>query len=366
MVSLEGSKLYCKKSRTLPASRGPTRTANSLVPPETPPPVPDIPKGRRMPLAWPLPPGWGMRTIYGSGNTPIPRPRLEALLESVPSFPVTVVWGPPGGGKRTLLESSLGRTGLPVWTARLPRGIPLPPGAPPGPDLQFRITDSPDPGPIPTLSESVEQWRSRRERGVLLLEGGPLPPDRWRALVPPMLLESPPRGLSLVPSRGRPKLPLGKRRLAGQLLEIGPDLLRLDRSETHALLAATGISTLPTEAIEAIHRIAGGWISGVLLCSLHVRSSNEPEQAVRTFGENPLLQEFLRQEVLEDLPPTCSASPRNCRSCSPHRGSSATRSWSVSNRPTPCRTSRNAHPWWSVPRTDAGACTPWPERASRP
>lgn len=257
-----------------------------------------------MPLAWPLRTGSGMRTIYGSGNTPIPRPRLEALLESVPSFPVTVVWGPPGGGKRTLLESSLGRTGLPVWTAHLPRGIQLPPGAPPEPDLQFRITDSPDPGPIPTLSEFVEQWRSRRERGVLLLEGGPLPPDRWRALVPPMLLESPPRGLSLVlSSRGRPKLPLGKRRLAGQLLEIGPDLLRMDRSETHALLAATGITALPAEAIEAIHRIAGGWISGVLLCSLHVRSSNEPEQAVRTFGENPLLQEFLRQEVLEDLPP---------------------------------------------------------------
>ncbi len=245
-----------------------------------------------------------MRTTYGSGNTPIPRPRLEALAESVPSFPVTVLWGPPGVGKSSLLESVLSRTGLPVWMAHLPRALATSHGDGSGSDRQFRITDSPDPGPAPNLSDFVEQWRSQPRRGVLLLEGGPLPPDQWRPLVPPMLLESPPEGLSLViSSRGRPKLPLGKWRLAGQLLEIGPDLLRLDRSETHAVLLSTGISALPPDATEAIHRISQGWISGVILCSLHVRSSNEPENALRTLGDNPHLHEFLQQELLDELPP---------------------------------------------------------------
>lgn len=245
-----------------------------------------------------------MRTTYGSGSTPIPRPRLEALVESVPSFAVTLLWGPPGVGKSSLLEASLRRVGLPIWTARLqkpPSGRmeTLPPQS-----GQFRITDSPDPGPMPYLSEFVEQWRLNPRRGILVLEGGQTSPDQWRGLVPPLLLDSPPEGLHLVVSaRGRPKLPLGKWRLSGQLLEIGPDLLRLDRSESEQVLSATGITTLPPTATDAIHQISGGWISGVILCSLHVRSSNEPELALRTLGDNPHLHEFLQQELLDELPP---------------------------------------------------------------
>jgi len=245
-----------------------------------------------------------MRTTYGSGSTPIHRPRLESLVASVPSYAVTVLWGPPGMGKTSVLESTLGRTGLPVWTAHLSRVLPPGPPDETAAEPQFRITDSPDPGPTPDLSDFVEQWRMQPRRGILVLEGGPLPPDRWRPLVPSMLLESPPEGMRLViSSRGRPRLPLGKWRLAGQLLEIGPDQLRLDRSETEAILSATGISALPPEATDAIHRISGGWMSGVILCSLHVRSSNEPEQALRTFGDNPYLHEFLQQEILDELPP---------------------------------------------------------------
>lgn len=245
-----------------------------------------------------------MRTTYGSGSTPIPRPRLEALLESVPSFAITLLWGPPGVGKSSLLEASLRRVGMPVWTARLQTPPPGRDGEPSSQARQFRITDSPDPGPMSVLSDFVEHWRLAPRPGILVLEGGPLAPDQWRTLVPALLLESPPEGLHLVLSaRGRPRLPLGKWRLAGQLLEIGPDLLRLDRSESERVLSATGITSLPVAATETIHQISGGWISGVILCSLHVRSSNEPDLALRTLGDNPHLHEFLQQELLEELPP---------------------------------------------------------------
>lgn len=255
-------------------------------------------------MAWPLRHFPTMRTTYGSGSTPIPRPRLEALVGSVPSFAVTLLWGPPGVGKSSLLEASLRPLGLPIWTARPQKSSPALPGGAVSQAGQFRITDSPDPGPMPYLSDFVEQWRRNPREGILVLEGGTTSPDQWRALLPPILLESPPEGLRLVVSaRGRPKLPLGKWRLAGQLLEIGPDLLRLDRSESEQVLSATGITTLPPAASEAIHQISGGWISGVILCSLHVRSSNEPEHALRTLGDNPHLHEFLQQELLDELPP---------------------------------------------------------------
>lgn len=137
-----------------------------------------------------------------------------------------------------------------------------------------------------------------------MLDGTRLLPELWHGALPPDLLESPPEGMKVVVlSRARPKLAWERWRLAGGLREFGPEQLRLDREQTGHVLSATGITSLPVHAADTIHEISRGWISGVLLCSLHVRSSIEPERALETLGENVHLHEFLQQEVLNELDP---------------------------------------------------------------
>lgn len=239
-------------------------------------------------------------TTYGSGGILIRRPRLEAKLAGATGHPVTLLWGPPGTGKHTLLEEFLSRTDLPVWRARSVRN-PAPAEA--ANSLLFRITESPDLGSTPDLSKFVEQWSSTPREGWLLLDGSELEPDQWRTVLPPDLVANAPPGLRLVLlARARPKLSLQKLQLAGRLLEIGPQDLRLESTETFELIAGTGITSLSTGSMETIHSLSRGWIAGVLLCALHVRSSPEPDRALSNLGDNPQLQEYLVQEILERLP----------------------------------------------------------------
>jgi len=240
-------------------------------------------------------------STYGIGGILIDRPRLEAILSRVAHHAFTLLWAAPGSGKHTLLDQVLPGLGLAVWTARakpvaseegsVERAAP------------FEITDSVDPGPNQSLSEFVVCARRLPREGILVLDGTRLEPHRWRSAIPQELLLDPPKGLRVVfVARARPSLPLERHRMAGELLELGPDDFRLDRQETERLVESTGISVLGRDATGAIHKAAQGWMAGVLLCALHARSCPDPERALRSFGENPHLQGYLAQELLEELP----------------------------------------------------------------
>jgi LuxR family maltose regulon positive regulatory protein len=241
-------------------------------------------------------------STYGTGGILIDRPGLESLMARAKDHAITLVWGPPGSGKHTLLDRMSPASGVEQWTARVASGA--------GNDgeqqgaLRFEITDSVDPGPIGSLSEFVEQWRRSPRDGVLFLDGTRLEPHAWKAMLPADLLANLPHGLRVVlVARARPRLALERHRMSGALLEIGADDFCLDRRESERLVEATGISILGPEATDAIHRISQGWMAGIHLCALHARSCPDPERALRTFGENPHLHQYLMQEILEGLPP---------------------------------------------------------------
>lgn len=239
-------------------------------------------------------------THYGAGGALLPRPDLEARLATLVEHPVTLVWGAAGSGKHTLLEAVLRRLEIPIWVARLGNSAKERQAA----DLsRFRIIASPDLGIPQEMSEFVDSWRQNPRPGALLLEGCPLTVQEWKGTIPPGFFESLPQGLrTILVARVRPGLPLERLFLSGRLLEIGPEALHADLRETRGLLVANGITALPAEAPEAIFAATRGWIAGILLCALHVRSSPDPVAALKTLAENPHLLEFLSQEILEAMP----------------------------------------------------------------
>lgn len=237
-----------------------------------------------------------MKSIaYGSGITPIARARLEERLAREAGRPLCLVWGPPGTGKHVLIER---------WLDSLRGGVRMLRWSKSGDGGDgFRSIESIDPGRAVDLSEIVGQWHEEVGEGTLVLDGCALDPDRWAGVLPEPLRYGPPKGMRLVLlARSRPRLPLERHLLAGTLCEIGAADLRLSRTETAQLLAATGISSLPSGAVEAIHRTACGWMAGIRLSSLHVRSSHDPELALGSLGENPHLHAYLEEELLGPLP----------------------------------------------------------------
>ena len=77
-----------------------------------------------------------------------------------------------------------------------------------------------------------------------------------------------PQGSQLVlTTRRQPALPLAGLRAAGEVLDLGPDDLALDVTETRELLASDGLE-LSDERVQAIRNRTEGWAAGIALALL--------------------------------------------------------------------------------------------------
>ena len=79
-----------------------------------------------------------------------------------------------------------------------------------------------------------------------------------------LLEEVPPESQVVLVTRAHPELPLARRRVAGELLEIHADELALDADETLALAESSG-SHLSEQALRSLHERTEGWPAGVAL-----------------------------------------------------------------------------------------------------
>ena len=103
-------------------------------------------------------------------------------------------------------------------------------------------------------------------------------------------------------SRRDPPLRLHHLRLADQLAEIRAGDLRFTERETHALLAAAGI-TLPGAATSALHERTEGWAAGLRLAVISLSGHPDPERLVAEFsGTDRAIGEYLMAEMLERQP----------------------------------------------------------------
>ncbi len=117
------------------------------------------------------------------------------------------------------------------------------------------------------------------------------------------LVEAAPAALRIViASRTSPPLPLGRWRARLQLGEIGADDLRFAAEEASDLVREVSGVELSSQSVEALNWRTEGWVAGLQLAALSIRSSHDPEQFVESFsGDDRHVLDFLLEEVWAKL-----------------------------------------------------------------
>ncbi|MDN5874643.1 MAG: hypothetical protein L0H29_09730, partial [Sinobacteraceae bacterium] len=110
----------------------------------------------------------------------------------------------------------------------------------------------------------------------------------------------------LVTSRKRLPLALSRLRVGGQMKEFGARDLRFDSAESQRFVRDVNALPLSAETVESLWRTTDGWIAGLQLASLSMRSSENPEQVLAGLvgaGAQRPIGEYLAENVVDSLSP---------------------------------------------------------------
>jgi LuxR family maltose regulon positive regulatory protein len=203
------------------------------------------------------------------------RDRLLRTLMQSSATPLVVVRAPAGYGKTTLLSQ---------WSER---------------DERPFAWMSLDPGPrATTLAAATRLLRTLPQPGVAVLDGAEL--DAGRDELEAWARELPAGSQLVVATRQEPPLPLGSLRAQGLLVELGAPQLAMTRREATAMLSMAGAELDPGE-LAALLRRTEGWPAALYLAALSVRSGDDPQAALTFSGEDRLMADYLRDEILMRL-----------------------------------------------------------------
>lgn len=123
--------------------------------------------------------------------------------------------------------------------------------------------------------------------------------DRWLAVAP--------ANMHLVlGTRVRPPLALGQLQAADQITQLRFDELRFDIEETRRFVIAQGLTQLTQEQVHTLHDITDGWAAGLQLLTFSLRKQKVPQEWFERQGKLSLSQEealngYLEQAVIENL-----------------------------------------------------------------
>ncbi len=107
----------------------------------------------------------------------------------------------------------------------------------------------------------------------------------------------------LVTARMDPPLPLHRRRLAGELAEIGASDLAFTIAEAGELMARHGC-TLTADSLESLTRRTEGWGAGLRLAAMSMGAHPDPDQFVtELITDDSAVTGYLVAEVLNAQPP---------------------------------------------------------------
>lgn len=241
---------------------------------------------------------------------------VEARLGPDSGASWTLVVGPPGSGKSTLVRSWLEDRSPPwAWVAidadssarvqvadLLVRSVQAA-----RPDLHLGALDEldmDDVDQIDVLRHLVEELAAdgaaRPPTVVVLDDAHHLGRPGWESLAW-LLGHLPPTLHLVVVSRRDPPLPLGRERASGRLAEVRARDLEFDLADTARLLTAA-LGAPASSAAEQLHERTQGWVAGLRLAVLAVRSGADLDQLVARFGgTEATVAELLLEEVLERL-----------------------------------------------------------------
>jgi LuxR family maltose regulon positive regulatory protein len=260
----------------------------------------------------------------------VPRPRLEGLLSHAARRQVTLVCGPPGAGKTTLVATALDPlaaarpvawlglderdndadrlTSLLCSTLRdgthayrgeqghQPHRLPPPPtGGGNG------AGSAAGRGRVPTdrLDDMFGRLARLGDRRILVLDDVHELRSPEALAVVAYLVGHAPRLLDVVMvSRADPPVGLERLRLDGRLGEIRNVQLAFTPPETAALLQAHGVR-LSHEDAKILWRRTEGWAAGLRMAATALQSERDPSRFVRSAGQGEaMVCDYLLRELL--------------------------------------------------------------------
>ena len=246
----------------------------------------------------------------------IQRGDLLASLDRATAAKVTLISGPAGSGKTSLLRAWADGPGQPYrlavvqvrrdqqdsqqfWLGVL-GAIRQAAGAP-GEGEQLAAT--PDFNEAVIAERVLSELAEHRDRTFLVI-------DDLHELTSPealiqltQLLEKLPQHVHAVLATRRDlPLRLHKLRLTGELAEIRAADLRFTERETHQFPETSGIALSEAGAAK-LHQRTEGWAAGLRLAAISLASSPDPERFVAEFsGSSRTVAEYLLAEMLECQP----------------------------------------------------------------
>ena len=248
----------------------------------------------------------------------VARPALVERLLTASGGSVVCVVAPPGYGKTTLLaqwaQAKGDRVGwltidphdndpavlLTYLTVVLDRVAPVDPET-------FQILASPathiSPTVVPRLAAAMS---AVTEPVVLVLDHVELLDNRQCLDALEQLAARLAGGSQLaLASRVRPRLPLGRLRGEGRLVEVGAADLAMDMGEARALLARAEVRLTAEQAAE-LHRRTEGWPAGLYLAALALQAADPgldtSDAGVGFAGDDRFIVDYLNSELLSRLP----------------------------------------------------------------
>jgi len=248
----------------------------------------------------------------------IPRSRLRKILESrITQFRLALVCAPAGYGKTVLLADWARASSLPVswlsiageeqdgesflrylfaaWERVQPEIAKTSLGI---------LLESNSPDIKAVLSAFLNAASQTQNHLIFVLDDFHLIEDKGIHEVLVFLLDHLPSNLHFIlAGRSEPPLPLARYRAHQQLLEIRTDELRCTREESAAFLNQSMGFELSAVRIDSLHDDTEGWIAGLQLAALALRSRPEGNDDPRLVsGQHRFIADYLAEDVLERLP----------------------------------------------------------------
>jgi LuxR family maltose regulon positive regulatory protein len=156
-------------------------------------------------------------------------------------------------------------------------------------------------GVLPRLLETLASMPGDR---VVVLDDYHLADNElWDASLDFFLEHLPLNVQLVVASRSAPRLPLGRLRAHGELLEIEADDLRLDEREAGKVARSVVGAPLPSSDLATLVERCEGWPAGVHLASLLLKHAPDGHAVIESLaGDNRYVFDYLKHDLLEGLP----------------------------------------------------------------
>jgi DNA-binding SARP family transcriptional activator len=237
----------------------------------------------------------------------MPVERLDARLDAVWDSRLAVITAPAGSGKTTLLTRLAARAPGPVgwyraesWDsdeAALLRHVEaaLAPGL---------LGVERDWATVEDAANALEGWGG--ERALLIVDDVHTLQGTPAEIALERLIDYAPTTIHFaLASRDTPSFNLSRLRVAGGLLELGSDDLRLRSWEVERLFRDFYAEPLPPEELAGLARRTEGWAAGLQLFHLATRGQTADKRRrmlAELNGSARLMREYLARNVLHQLP----------------------------------------------------------------